>query len=132
MELYAKMIPCLVLLFVVLKIREEDKMFLVDAIYVDGDENVVDDKWYKQPLDKLYDTWETMVTDAVGQVSRSCLEVIGYILENLGQALADGKAPECEMLERLDRGMEGGLTTTKNETKNYNVSVHRCGTLSIL
>ena len=46
--------------------------------------------------------------------------------------MADGKASECEMLERLDRGMEGGLTNTKNENENYNVSVCRCGTLSVL
>ena len=36
MELYAEMICSSVISFVALKIMEEDKMFLVDAIYVDG------------------------------------------------------------------------------------------------
>ena len=46
--------------------------------------------------------------------------------------MARGEIPQYEALKRLDRNTGSDLTTIKNETENYNVSVHRCGQLSIL
>ena len=57
MGLYARMIHCSILLFVVLKLREEDKKFQVDTVYMAGEENMVNGTQYKHLLEKMYDTW---------------------------------------------------------------------------
>ena len=55
----------------------------MDTVYVDGEESLVDNRWYKQPLEKMYDGWGTMSTSVADPAERIYIEVARCVLEDI-------------------------------------------------
>ena len=99
MGINVRMIQCLILLFIVLKIREEDKRFRVDAAYIVDKKKMfmINGIQCEQPLEDMYNAWGDMAIDGEGTIDQVYIEMGRHVLEDWEQAVIHEEGLECEI-----------------------------------